>query len=407
LRTECRAEQDFSRQSGENAATKQERGGSTVPSHSSQGLSPLPDDILLRPAFPALSGAVRFAILMNQAIQDSTILISGGTGSFGKTMATHLLQQGCREIRVFSRDEWKQDAMRADFPDPRLKFYLGDVRSRPSVDDAMAGVDMVFHAAALKQVPSCEFFPMQAVLTNIIGSANVLDSAVAHGVQSVVCLSTDKAVFPVNAMGMSKALMEKVALAKARAGGSENTLISSVRYGNVMYSRGSVIPLFVKQIREGKPLTVTDPRMTRFLLPLREAVRLVEFAWQNAEQGDLFVRKAPACTVGDLAEAVRQLFEVDAPVEAIGIRHGEKMFEALASAEELRRSEDMGEFMRVSMDGRDLNYNKYFSEGEVDESAYTDYTSDNTERLDLEGTKQLLLELPEIHAEIASWRASR
>jgi len=344
---------------------------------------------------------------MNQAIQDSTILISGGTGSFGKTMATHLLQQGCREIRVFSRDEWKQDAMRVDFPDPRLKFYLGDVRSRPSVDDAMAGVDMVFHAAALKQVPSCEFFPMQAVLTNIIGSANILDSAVAHGVQSVVCLSTDKAVFPVNAMGMSKALMEKVAQAKARSGGSENTLISSVRYGNVMYSRGSVIPLFVKQIREGKPLTVTDPRMTRFLMPLQEAVRLVEFAWQNAKQGDLFVRKAPACTVGDLAEAMRQLFEVDAPVEAIGIRHGEKMFEALASAEELRRSEDRGEFLRVSMDGRDLNYNKYISEGEVDESAYTDYTSDNTERLDLEGTKQLLLELPEIHAELASWRASR
>ncbi|MCH2101187.1 MAG: polysaccharide biosynthesis protein [Planctomycetes bacterium] len=319
-------------------------------------------------------------------------------------MATHLLEQGCREIRIFSRDEWKQDAMRADFQDERLKFYLGDVRSRPSVDDAMAGVDMVFHAAALKQVPSCEFFPMQAVLTNIIGSANVVDSAALHDVKSVVCLSTDKAVFPVNAMGMSKALMEKVAQAKSRALGKQDTIISSVRYGNVMYSRGSVIPLFMRQIKGGEPLTVTDPRMTRFLLPLREAVRLVEFAWKNARQGDLFVRKAPACTVQDLAEAMCQIFEVDLPIEVIGVRHGEKMYEALASAEELRRSEDMGGFLRVSMDGRDLNYNKYVSEGD-DPGVAEDYTSDNTERLDLEETKEMLLTLPEIQHELAAWRA--
>lgn len=374
-----------------------------MPDPVSQGILPGGDDILPASAFPALPKLAAIIIAVLPSIPDSTILISGGTGSFGKTMATHLLEQGCREIRVFSRDEWKQDAMRVDFQDDRLKFYLGDVRSRPSVDDAMAGVDMVFHAAALKQVPSCEFFPMQAVLTNIIGSANIVDSAVSHDVKSVVCLSTDKAVFPVNAMGMSKALMEKVAQAKSRALGKQDTIISSVRYGNVMYSRGSVIPLFMRQIKEGKPLTVTDPRMTRFLLPLREAVRLVEFAWQNAQQGDLFVRKAPACTVQDLAEAMRQLFKVDVPIEVIGIRHGEKMYEALASAEELRRSEDMGEFLRVSMDDRDLNYNKYFSEGD-DPGAVEDYTSDNTERLDLEATKELLLTLPEIQQELATWR---
>lgn len=375
-----------------------------MPDPVSQGILPGGDDILPLHAFPALPWSLPTLFAVLPSIPDSTILISGGTGSFGKTMATHLLEQGCREIRVFSRDEWKQDSMRVDFQDERLKFYLGDVRSRPSVDDAMAGVDMVFHAAALKQVPSCEFFPMQAVLTNIIGSANIVDSAVSHDVKSVVCLSTDKAVFPVNAMGMSKALMEKVAQAKSRALGKDETIISSVRYGNVMYSRGSVIPLFMRQIKEGKPLTVTDPRMTRFLLPLREAVRLVEFAWQNASQGDLFVRKAPACTVQDLAEAMRQLFEVDLPIEVIGIRHGEKMYEALASAEELRRSEDMGEFLRVSMDDRDLNYNKYFSEGD-DPGLVEDYTSDNTDRLDLEATKELLLTLPEIQQELAAWRA--
>ena len=320
-------------------------------------------------------------------------------------MAERLLEQGCGEIRIFSRDEWKQESMRVDLADDRLKFYLGDVRSSPSVESAMAGVDLVFHAAALKQVPSCEFFPMQAVLTNIVGSANVVEAAVKNKVRSVVCLSTDKAVFPVNAMGMSKALMEKVAQATARVAGDSGTKVCAVRYGNVMYSRGSVIPLFVKQIKEGKPLTVTDPRMTRFLMPLREAVRLVEFAWQNAEQGDLFVRKAPASTIGDLAEAVRQLFGVAEPVRQIGIRHGEKMYEALASAEELRRSEDMGDFERVRMDGRDLNYSKFFTEGDVEEQVLDDYTSDNTERLGVEEVKELLLSLPELRDELKAWEA--
>ncbi len=342
---------------------------------------------------------------MKTPLNQAKILITGGTGSFGRTMAEHLLQRGCPEIRIFSRDEWKQDSMRVDFADERLKFYLGDVRSAPSVEKAMAGVDMVFHAAALKQVPSCEFFPMQAVLTNVVGSANVVDAAVRHGVQSVVCLSTDKAVFPVNAMGMSKALMEKVAQATARSAQDSGTVISSVRYGNVMYSRGSVIPLFVKQIREGQALTVTDPRMTRFLMPLREAVSLVEFAWQHAGQGDLFVRKAPASTIGDLAEAMRQLFEVETPVQVIGIRHGEKMYEALASAEELRRSEDMGDFLRVHMDGRDLNYNKFFTEGEQEGADVSDYTSDNTQRLSIDEIKELLLTLPEVRADLEAWRA--
>lgn len=320
-------------------------------------------------------------------------------------MAEHLLQRGCPEIRIFSRDEWKQESMRVDFSDERLKFYLGDVRSAPSVEKAMTGVDMVFHAAALKQVPSCEFFPMQAVLTNVVGSANVVDAAVRHGVQSVVCLSTDKAVYPVNAMGMSKALMEKVAQATARSAQDSETIISSVRYGNVMYSRGSVIPLFVKQIHEGRPLTVTDPRMTRFLMPLREAVSLVEFAWQHAKQGDLFVRKAPASTMGDLAEAMRQIFQVETPVQMIGIRHGEKMYEALASAEELRRSEDMGDFLRVRMDGRDLNYNKFFTEGEQEGADVPDYTSDNTQRLTVDGVKELLMTLPQIQSNLESWEA--
>ena len=342
---------------------------------------------------------------MKTPLNQAKILITGGTGSFGRTMAEHLLQRGCPEIRIFSRDEWKQDSMRVDFADERLKFYLGDVRSAPSVEKAMAGVDMVFHAAALQQVPSCEFFPMQAVLTNVVGSANVVDAAVRHGVQSVVCLSTDKAVFPVNAMGMSKALMEKVAQATARSAQDSGTVISSVRYGNVMYSRGSVIPLFVKQIREGQALTVTDPRMTRFLMPLREAVSLVEFAWQHAGQGDLFVRKAPASTIGDLAEAMRQLFEVETPVQVIGIRHGEKMYEALASAEELRRSEDMGDFLRVHMDGRDLNYNKFFTEGEQEGADVSDYTSDNTQRLSIDEIKELLLTLPEVRADLEAWRA--
>jgi len=333
-------------------------------------------------------------------LQDKTILITGGTGSFGRAMVDHLRTIGCGAIRIFSRDEAKQDAMRNDYADPLLAFHIGDVRDASSVRRVMKGVDMVFHAAALKQVPSCEFFPMEAVRTNVEGSRHVIEAAVDAGVESVVCLSTDKAVYPVNAMGMTKALMEKVAQAAARSLGEIETRVSCVRYGNVMYSRGSVIPLFVKQIRSGKALTVTEPNMTRFLMPLTQAVDLVEFAFSQARQGDLFVRKAPACTIGDLATAMAELFEVAQGVEVIGIRHGEKMYEALASREELRRSEDMGDYLRVSMDGRDLNYAKYFSQGDKGEVALEDYTSDNTERLSVAAVKELLLTLPEIRREL-------
>lgn len=340
-------------------------------------------------------------------LQDKTILITGGTGSFGTAMVDHLLgtaggtDTGVGQIRIFSRDEAKQDQMRNRYAEPRLKFHLGDVRDRLSVERAMKGVDMVFHAAALKQVPSCEFFPMQAVMTNVEGSRNVLLAAEDAGVESVVCLSTDKAVYPVNAMGMTKALMEKVAQATARNFGDSGTKVSCVRYGNVMYSRGSVIPLFVRQIREGKPLTLTEPSMTRFLMPLSQAVELVEFAFTHANQGDLFVRKAPACTMGDLAQAMLNLFQAPNPIEVIGIRHGEKVFEALARKEELRRSEDMGDYLRVAMDDRDLNYDKYFAEGDVKEIELEDYTSHNTERLSVEGVEQLLLQLPEIRGLLA------
>lgn len=333
-------------------------------------------------------------------LSDKTILITGGTGSFGRAMVDHLRARGCGAIRIFSRDEAKQDAMRNDYADPRLAFHIGDVRDASSVRRVMKGVDMVFHAAALKQVPSCEFFPMEAVKTNVEGSRHVIDAAVDAGVESVVCLSTDKAVYPVNAMGMTKALMEKVAQASARNLGENETRVSCVRYGNVMYSRGSVIPLFVKQIRSGKPLTVTEPQMTRFLMPLTQAVDLVEFAFSHARQGDLFVRKAPACTIEALVAAMKNLFNADNEVRAIGIRHGEKMYEALASREELRRSEDMGDYLRVSMDGRDLNYEKFFSEGDPEESSVEDYTSDNTERLSVKGVEELLLTLPEIRAEL-------
>ena len=341
---------------------------------------------------------------MGKSVIGKIILITGGTGSFGKTMVNHLLSKGCKEIRILSRDEEKQDTMRADINNLSLKFYIGDIRDRASVDDAMQGVDLVFHAAALKQVPSCEFFPMQAVQTNIVGSQNVLLSAVEHKVSGVVCLSTDKAVYPVNAMGMSKAMMEKVAQSVSRNLGENQTVISSVRYGNVMYSRGSVIPLFIKQIKSGNPITITNPKMTRFLMPLRDAVDLVEFAFTNACQGDLFVKKAPACTVADLAETVKRLFGSDVPVKIIGTRHGEKLYETLANAEELVRSEDMGDYYRVPMDARDLNYGKYYTEGDVTESELEDYHSHNTYRLNLEETEELLLSLPEIQAELASWK---
>ncbi len=332
--------------------------------------------------------------------ENKTVLITGGTGSFGKTMVKHLLDQGYGQIRIFSRDEWKQEDMRVRMAEPRLRFHIGDVRSRASVDAAMDGVDLVFHAAALKQVPSCEFFPMQAVETNIVGSNNVIESAVAHDVDCVVVLGTDKAVYPVNAMGMTKAVMEKVAQSIARRMGEGQTRICSVRYGNVMYSRGSVIPLFVRQIREGKPITTTENSMSRFMLPLRDSVSLVEFAFQNARQGDIFIKKAAACTIGLLAQALKELFQSDSEIKMIGIRHGEKMFEALASVAEMARAEDMGDFMRIPMDERELNYSRFFTEGDSDETKFTDYDSHNTDQLTLEELKDLLLSLPEIQQDL-------
>ncbi len=334
-----------------------------------------------------------------------SVLITGGTGSFGKTMLQDLLVKGCPEVRILSRDEEKQDMLRNTLRSPNVRFFIGDIRDRESVDRAMAGVDCVFHAAALKQVPSCEFFPLEAVRTNILGSENVIRSAVAHKVRSVVCLSTDKAVLPVNAMGMSKAMMEKLAQALARSIGPEaQTTVSMVRYGNVMYSRGSVIPLFIQQIKAKRPITITEPQMTRFLMPLRDSVALVHHAFENARQGDLFIRKAAAATISDLVTALLELFKVpDHPVESIGWRHAEKLYETLATAQELGQSEDMGDYYRIRMDERDLNYTAYFSEGEQQTRQFEDYHSHNTERLDVEGVKTLLMSLPEVRAEHAAW----
>lgn len=331
-----------------------------------------------------------------------TVLVTGGTGSFGKTMVRRLLSQpDVGEIRILSRDEWKQEDMRIQMARPELKFHIGDVRSRESVDFAMRGVALVFHAAALKQVPSCEFFPMQAVATNIVGSSNVIESAVENGVECVVCLGTDKAVEPVNAMGMTKAMMEKVAQAAARQLGPEApTRICSVRYGNVMYSRGSVIPLFIKQIKSGQPITITEPRMTRFMMPLSESVALVDFAFMHARQGDVFINKAPACTIQVLVQALQRLFGSSVPVKRIGIRHGEKMHETLASAEELRRSEDLGDYYRISMDARDLNYSKFFTEGDTEQAEVEEFGSGNTQLLGTEEMEDLLLTLPEVRNEL-------
>ncbi len=333
------------------------------------------------------------------------VLITGGTGSFGKTMLRDLLATGVSEVRVLSRDEEKQDALRNDLRDPRVRFYIGDIRDRESVDRAVAGVSSVFHAAALKQVPSCEFFPMEAVRTNVIGSENVLRASIAAGVRSVVCLSTDKAVFPINAMGISKAMMEKMAQSAARSLGPDaRTTISMVRYGNVMYSRGSAIPLFIRQIKAGQPITVTEPNMTRFLMPLRDSVALVHHAFDNARQGDLFIRKAPASTIGDLVIALKELFNApDHPVEVIGWRHAEKLYETLCSAQELAQSEDMGDYYRIRMDERDLNYKAYFDEGDTQTAAHEDYHSHNTHRLDVPGIKELLMSLPELRAEVEAW----
>jgi UDP-glucose 4-epimerase len=342
-------------------------------------------------------------------MKNERVLITGGTGSFGKTMLMDLLEQGCSEVRVLSRDEEKQDMLRNTLRNPNVRYFIGDVRDRDSVDRAMAGASCVFHAAALKQVPSCEFFPLEAVKTNILGSENVIRSAVAHGVRSVVCLSTDKAVMPVNAMGMSKAMMEKLAVAVARSIGPEaRTTVSMVRYGNVMYSRGSVIPLFVAQIKAGRPITITEPEMTRFLMPLRDSVALVRHAFTHARQGDLFIKKAPAATIANLVTAMLDLFGVpDHQVEHIGWRHSEKLFETLATAQELAQSEDMGPYYRIRMDERDLNYTAYVSEGEQETRRHVDYHSHNTERLDVAGVKALLLSLPEVQAELKAWHEAR
>ena len=320
-------------------------------------------------------------------------MITGGTGSFGNAVLSRFLDTDVREIRIFSRDEKKQEDMRLSLNNPKLKFHIGDVRNLDSVSQAMHGVDYVFHAAALKQVPSCEFYPMEAVRTNVLGAENVMNAAVASGVKRVVVLSTDKAVYPVNAMGISKAMMEKLMVAKARMRHEGETVLCATRYGNVMASRGSVIPLFVEQMLAGKPLTVTDPNMTRFLMSLEDSVDLVLHAFEHAVQGDIFVQKAPASTVGDLAQALIELFKSPSSIRVIGTRHGEKLYESLLSREEMARADDMGRYYRVPADDRDLNYNKYFVEGETRVSAFEDYTSHNTERLDVGQVRQLLLQL--------------
>lgn len=336
---------------------------------------------------------------MKRTYAGKTILITGGTGSFGSTVVRHLLASDADEIRIFSRDETKQDEMRNELASAdNVRFYIGDVRDRASVDVAMRGAQLVFHAAALKQVPSCEFFPLEAVATNIIGSSNVVQSARTAGVESVVLLSTDKAVYPINAMGMTKALMEKVGQAAAREASGSGTLVCTVRYGNVMYSRGSIIPLFVSQLKKGQALTITEPSMTRFLMPLSQAVDLVEHALFNASHGDIFVRKAPAATIRDLAAAVQNVFDRQVGTTRIGVRHGEKLYETLATAQELRQAEDMGDYYRVPLDDRDLNYAKYFSEGDEGQSDYEDFHSHNTRRLNVAEVESLLLELPQVRS---------
>ena len=331
-----------------------------------------------------------------------TLLITGGTGSFGNAVMKRFMHTDVKEIRIFSRDEKKQDDMRKLYHDDRLKFYIGDVRDLPSIKNAMHGVDYLFHAAALKQVPSCEFFPMEAVKTNVLGTDNVLTAAIEAKVKKVVCLSTDKAAYPINAMGISKAMMEKVFVAKAKT--CDTTVICGTRYGNVMASRGSVIPLFIDQIKAGNPLTVTDPNMTRFLMSLDEAVELVLFAYENAQAGDIMVQKSPASTVGDLALAVKELFESEVDIKVIGTRHGEKLYETLLTREEYLVAEDMGGFYRVPADKRDLNYDKFFVEGDVQLSQDHEYNSHNTHRLTVEEIKEKLLGLEEVREALESWK---
>ena len=328
--------------------------------------------------------------------KNKILLITGGTGSFGNAVLKRFINTDIKEIRIFSRDEKKQDDMRHLYNNPKIKYYIGDVRDKRSLDYAMQGVDYVFHAAALKQVPSCEFFPMEAVRTNVIGTENVIDSAIDHGVKRVINLSTDKAVYPINAMGISKALGEKIAIAKARAVQNDSTVICSTRYGNVMASRGSVIPLFIDQIKAGNPITITDPSMTRFMMTLEDAVDLVLYAFEHGKQGDIFVQKAPASTIETLAKAIIELYKAKTEIKIIGTRHGEKVYETLVNREEMVRAEDLGSYFRICADSRDLNYDSYFTQGESEVSKMEDYTSHNTTLLDVEGVKKLLLKLNQI-----------
>ena len=350
---------------------------------------------------------------MSTIFADKTLLITGGTGSFGNAVLNRFLDTDIGEIRIFSRDEKKQDDMRheyqAKYPEAsnKIKFYIGDVRDIQSVKNAMHGVDYIFHAAALKQVPSCEFFPIEAVKTNVLGTENVLTAAIEAGVKKVICLSTDKAAYPVNAMGTSKAMMEKVIVAKSRTVSPEKTSICCTRYGNVMCSRGSVIPLWIEQIKNGHPITVTEPTMTRFIMSLEEAVELVVFAFQNAESGDIMVQKAPACTIEVQAQAVRELFHSDDEIKVIGIRHGEKMYETLLTNEECANAIDMGNFYRVPCDKRDLNYDKYFKDGDVERNPLTEFNSNNTELLDVEQVKEKLLSLKYVRDELEEWNSGK
>lgn len=334
-----------------------------------------------------------------------TLMITGGTGSFGHAVLNRFLDTDIGEIRVFSRDEKKQDDMRKEYNSSRIKFYIGDVRDIHSIEDAIEGVDFIFSAAALKQVPSCEFFPMEAVKTNVYGTENVLTVAIRAGVKKVICLSTDKAAYPINAMGISKAMMERVFVAKSRT--TENTVICGTRYGNVMCSRGSVIPLFIEQIKAGRPITITDPKMTRFLMSLEEAVDLVLFAFEYAKAGDIMVQKAPACTIGALAQAVRELFDDKNEIHYIGVRHGEKKSETLLTKEECMHAYDLGDFYRVPADNRDLNYGKYYESGNIVEMEQTEFTSDNTRRLNVEEIKEKLLTISYIREELQKWEQGR
>ncbi|MBT3319419.1 MAG: polysaccharide biosynthesis protein [Clostridia bacterium] len=335
---------------------------------------------------------------------NKTLLITGGTGSFGNAVMKRFLNNDVKEIRIFSRDETKQDDMRKRYANDKIKFYIGDVRDMGSLNNAMHGVDYIFHAAALKQVPSCEFFPLEAVKTNVLGTENVLTSAIEHGVKKVICLSTDKAAYPINAMGISKAMMEKVFIAKSKTVQPEKTTICGTRYGNVMASRGSVIPLFIDQIKSGKPITITDPTMTRFMMSLDEAVELVAFAFDNARSGDIMVQKSPASTIGDLAKALIEIFGAKNGIKTIGTRHGEKLFETLLTKEEYIVAQDMGSFYRVPADKRSLNYDKYFTDGDKNLSGTLEYTSHNTQQLSVPEIKEKLLSLDTVQRELTDWR---